>query len=483
MALNRLLQKPVSVQLLDTHTCLTWIQDVNRAYADLKRWLMPADEVVALKLRVIYWRWKVLNAVLQGQVLREARDDGAMHEVLSALNVYLTPAQRQKVSETVSEYELAKLSALQGEATQGYPNLDLISGPGINLNIVANRSSHWTFEKWRENSRFCRYQFEREGVRYRGMLFLPGDVLLANVNLDGNGVYTALSDPKSFSSHSAFVALFTHANQRFPVIIETYEKGVRPVPLNVFLGPRFSSYVEIYRHNEYSPAYAEKINSVAMKFVRTVRGYNFDSEDPDVTYMSCTAVGRMLHEQAGLQPAETKSRIAHPNIQTNLRKLGYTYFDFFAPVDFLLNECFHFAGYVDNNQIDRLLARELIDQEFRTQFTQRTLEPKKFPFPYALNRWGIGQIRKQTVIGKLIGMIEGFDDQNLPKGPDDLLAVIKLAERQIGRSIKAMREPVSAALFDCEDLDMQSLAGDHRVQHALRQSLRLPWLRPASGAG
>ena len=71
-------------------------------------------------------------------------------------------------------------------------------------------------------------------MRYRGVEFTPGDVLLANVNLDGNGVYTTLSDPKSFSSHSAFFAVLKHDGRRFPVVVETYEKGLRPVPLSVF---------------------------------------------------------------------------------------------------------------------------------------------------------------------------------------------------------------------------------------------------------
>lgn len=439
---------------------------------------MRADEVVDLKLRTIYWRSKVLNSLLDGMAPWVESNKGSLHEILTALNVYLPLPQQQRVSRLVSQRELAELMALQGETMPGYPDLDTISGPSVSLSIVANRSSRWSFEKWRKDERFSRYQFKQGGVRYRGKLFLPGDVLLANVNLDGNGIYTSLSDPKSFSSHSAFVAVLEHRSRRFPVVIETYEKGVRPVPLNVFLGPQFSSYIEIYRHNDFTPGHADKINRVAMQFVRDVRGYNFDSEDKDMRYMSCTAVGRFLHECSGLKPAETKSRIGHPNIQANLSKLGYTFFEFFAPVDFLLNDCFHYAGYVDNNQIDRLLARELIDRTFRKQFMERSLEPERFPFPYRVNRWGIGQIRKQRLIGKLIGQVEGFDDQNLPKGPDALMAVIKLAEKQIGRSIKELRQPMLAALAGCEHLDTEVLAGDERVQRAIKRNLNLPWLPP-----
>lgn len=476
--LRQLLRKYVSIESLDTHTCLAWIHDVNRAYAELQRCRMRAHEVVALKLSVVYWRSRLLGALLSGGgPWIEAKDDSA-HRLLTALNVYLPPSAKSEASRLLGNRELANLSALQGERVPHYPDLDSVAGPGVSLNMVANRSSRWTFEKWRKDSRFGRYQFEQQGVRYRGMLFLPGDVLLANVNLDGNGLYTSLSNPKSFSSHSAFVAVLEHNGQRFPVVIETYEKGVRPVPLNVFLGPRFCSYVEIYRHNEFSPEHAKAINRAAMEFVTNVRGYNFDSEDKDTTYMSCTAVGRFLHERAGLKPALTISRIEHPIVQANLGKLGYTSVDFFAPVDFLLNEYFHHAGYVDNNQIDRLLARELVDREFRTQFEQRVLDPSKFPFPYALNRWGIRQIRRQSPIGRLIGLVEGFDHESLPRGPNDLLAVIKLVEKQLGRAIKEMRQSVLEVLADLEYLDIEELAGDPRIRDTLRRCLRLPWLPP-----
>ena len=479
LLLSELLQRPVLGELRDAQTCLAWIQDINHAYGALERWRMQAEDVVDLKLRVIYWRSKLLRSLLHDKKGWVANNKGSLHEILSALNIYLPPFDKQQVGQLTGERELAELTAQQGEEVQGHPDLDALSGPGINLNIVANRSSHWTFAKWRQEKRFSRYRFEQGGVRYRGMLFLPGDVLLANVNLDGNGIYTSLSDPKSFSSHSAFFAALEHDGQRFPVVVETYEKGVRPVPLNVFLGPQFSSYVEIYRHNDFTPAHANKINQTAMEFMRNVRGYNFDSEDQDTTYMSCTAVGRFLHQQSGLKPAQTKSRIGHPNIQANLRKLDYTFFDFFAPVDFLLNDCFHYAGYVDNNQIDRLLARELIDRTFRQQFMERTLEPKQFPFPYSLNRWGIGQIRKQSVIGKLIGLAEGFDDQNLPKGPDSLMAVIKLVEKQIGKAIDNIRPDVKNALAACTYLDMKLLTSEDGIRRSIQQNLSFKWLPPS----
>ena len=477
MRINQLLTKSQPETLQDPQSCLTWVNEINQSYRDLRRYRLSAEQVVEVKLKAIFWRSRLLNTLLLESPEWTGEHPKHLLDILLALNVYLPAKHHALVRELVGERGLAELLANQGITPKDHTDLDEISGPGISLNIVANRTSSWTFSKWRNNELFGRYRFEQEGVRYRGIFFRPGDVLLANVNLDGNGVYTSLADPKSFSSHSAFFALLESNGKPFPVVIETYEKGVRPVPLNVFLGPRFSSYVEVYRHSNYSPSHATSINKSAREFIRNVRGYNFDSVDPDPTYMSCTAVVRFMHQNANLKPAESKSKMGHPSIQANLRKLGFTYFDFFAPVDFLLNDCLHYVGYVDNNQVERLLARELVDYEFRQRFTERELVPEKFPFPASLNRWGIGQIRRQSWIGKIIGAVEGFDHNSLPKGPDPLLAVIKLAEKQIGKSIKAVCNALPPVLKEMDVLDTQKLSQDSRLCRVIDTSLDLPWLR------
>ena len=477
MRVNQLLAKSILDTLQNPQDCLTWVKDVNQSYREIQRYQLSAEQIVETKLKTIFWRSRLLDSLLREAPVWANQQPEHMLETLMALNVYVPPHQYKTVEELLGQRGVAELLANQGITPRGRPDLAEKSGPGVSLNIVANRSSSWSFPKWGKNELFGRYQYEQEGVCYRGVFFRPGDVLLANVNLDGNGIYTSLADPKSFSSHSAFFAVLESENKRFPVVIETYEKGVRPVPLNVFLGPHFSSYVEVYRHNDYSPSHAFSINKSAREFVQNVRGYNFDAVDPDPTYMSCTAVVRFMHQYANLKPAQSKSKLQHPSIQANLRKLGFTYFNFFAPVDFLLDDCFHYVGYVDNNQIDRLLARELIDQEFRQRFMERELVPEKFPFPAGLNRWGIGHIRRQSLIGKIIGAAEGFDHNSLPKGPDHLLAVIKLAEKQIGKAIAAVRDALPPLLEDMEVLDTRKLIQDPHIRDVINSSFDLPWLR------
>ncbi len=464
--------------------CLAWVRAISQAYNELDRSQYEALQLVDLKLKVSFWRARVLDEVFNRQPHWHAglsadeleTEQDVTLQILLCLDLKFTPAQLERAAQLLPLPLSAQLRAAQGIPTAGFPEHDDIAGPGVELNIVANRGSGTPYEKWREDERLSRYRYEKDGVRYRGILFRPGDILLANVNLDGNGVYTSLSEPRSCSSHSAYFAMLEHAGRKLPVVIETYEKGVRPVPLSVFLGSKFCSYVEVFRHREYGAGHAAAVNQAAAEFIENVRGYNFDCEDQDRNYMSCTSVGRFLHQAAGLCPSPRVSRLDHPRVRRNLGKIGFRYFAYFGPVDFLLSDCLHCVGTVDNNQVNKLVARELIDRQFQRHFANSDIDIRRFPFPYRLNLWGLRQMRRKTLIGRLIGWLEGFNAETLPKGPDDLLALIVLAEKQVGKCIRQVHAAIADVLAGYEQLDMNRFSADARVEHALQQHFNLPWL-------
>ncbi|MDH3692254.1 MAG: hypothetical protein OEU36_22700 [Gammaproteobacteria bacterium] len=472
-----LLQQPIPGKVLNATLCLKWIEDVNQQYISLLRQNIASNILVDLKLSIIFWRKKLLHELLTSRTQWANENPAPLVEILAALRIYLQPQQQSQIASILDDNKrYAEIMAYQGMRHQDYPEFDESAGPGVDLDITANRTSSWSFAKWKKNTAFSHYDFVGDGVRYRGVIFRPGDVLLTNVSLDGNGLYTSLTDPKGFCSHSAFFAILEDQDNHYPVLIETYEKGVRPVPLNVFLGPRFCAYAEIYRHHDISEQHTTVINRAAKAIVDSVKGYNFDSEDPDRTYMSCTSVGRFLYQDAGLTPAQTISSLKHPQIKKNLTRLGYTFFELFAPVDYLLNDNFQCVGWVDNNQIERLLAQELVDGRFRQLFSEREIAPENFPILYKLNRWGLRHIRGQTQIGKIISFVEGFDHITLPKGPNELLAIIRLAESQLGKSTVAIRKVVEQKINDMDEFDLDELAADPTVKSVLNRTLELPWL-------
>jgi hypothetical protein len=481
--LKDLLRQSTETMTTDPDGCLEWVRNINERYLNLERNRIAAEELVTLKFDMGFWRSRLLDTLLDRPPEWAKIKQAQYADVLLNLNVYIPDPNHAGLADRLRENDLfAQLMARQGIRLEKHPLETNTAGPGIDLKITANRRSSWSFNRWKNLKDYGSYEFEGHGAHYRGVFFLPGDVLLSNVNLDGNGVFTALSDPQGFCSHSAFFVILRDHHQRFPAVIETYEKGVRAVPLNVFLGPRFSSYTEVYRHEGLSSQHFDLINSSALNLMESVRGYNFDTEDKARSYMSCTSVGRFLLEDAGIEAVRTKSVIDTPTIMNNLRRVGYENFSIFVPVDYLLDENFSCVGWVDNNQFMALLARELVQRHFRHSFAQRKLDPDQFPFMYKLNRWGIRQIRRQTLFGKVISLIEGFDHVSLPKGPDKLISVITLVEAQLGKATRKTRRFLDDHLKDDAQFDLESVLADGKVRATLERYLDLPWLQQSGTA-
>lgn len=452
------------------------VRAIRESYAGLDRRQIGAQQVLELKFAALYWRHRLAADLLAAPSSRATADHNTLTAIVDALGSRLPDATIAALSRQLDPEHRDYLLAVQGIMPRGATPHRALAGPGVTVDIKANRSSAWPFERWRRKPEFSVYEFEGDGVNFRGLHLRPGDVLLANVNIDGNGVYTTLSDPTRFSSHSAVFAILEDGGRRYPAVIETYEKGVRAVPLNVFLGEKFCAYVEVYRHTELSERQARAVNEAALDMMARVRGYNFDSASDDREYVSCCTVGRLLHRDAGLEPASSKSRIQHPRIQENLSRLGYTFFDFFAPVDYLLDPRFEFVGWVDNHQFKDLLARELVESRFRELFSERRVNPDRFPLMGRVNHWGIRQIRRGSLLGRAIGRVEGFDHGSLPRGPDPLLAVITIVEARLGRMIRRTRRWLDTIEDTPECFSLSEFSRQPRVREHLEAGVAFPWL-------
>jgi hypothetical protein len=450
------------------------IHELLEAYPRLQTPAAGAETVLRHKLAHAFWRARLLERV--SEILPElpGSSRAELVEAMAALKTHIPTALLDRLRASVEPRYLTGLLASQG--IRSADGRGPAAGPQLDLKISANRSSSWSFEKWSRIEEFGRYDFDGDGVRYRGVLLRPGDVLLSNCNLDGNGIYTTLGDPKAYTSHSALFAILEVGGRRFPAAIETFEKGVRPVPLNVFLSPRFAAYTEVYRHVGLTTEHTDRVNEAALTMIREVKGYNFDTCDSSRDYVSCTGVPRFALEDAGLDPGTTKSFINDPGIRRNLIELEYDFFDFSSPIDFVLSEEYRCVGWVDNNQVDKLVARELVEVRFRQLFSQREIDFRRMPLAYRINRWGIGHMRRRSLPGRIISAAEGFDHETLPKGPDALLALIKPAEQQIGGAIKKVHPVVQDHLSSLTRFDLQQVRDHEPIRHAIDSHLRVPWL-------
>ena len=454
------------------------VRNANQKYLGLKREGLSAEQLFLRKLQTAFWRARMLDEAVQELATGAVRDTRALVAECCELGVSLKGEHRALLAKAIEDQDLlAHLMAQQGERVPGRTAYYAAAGPGIDRDIPVNRDSAWPFSRWKNDARFTEYEFRGESVWYRGLRLLPGDVILANVNLDGNGVYTALWDPKSYCSHAAVFAVLQDAGQRFPAAIETYEKGVRAVPLNIFMGPRYVAYAEIYRHTQASARHFKSFGQAALTAIDRTKGFNFYPEDEDRSYVSCTALSRFLHVDAGLGRIRPMSSLADEGIRENLARLGFTEFSpFLTPVDYLLNEDFQRVGWIDNNQLDKLVARELVEGRFRELMSSRQLNTRRLPFTYHFNLWGIGQMRRRSTLGALISAAVGFDHLSLPKGPDQIIALVKPLEAQLGKAIAEILPFVRNYLANLEHFDYQAMSGDRRVEALLDRYVRIAWL-------
>lgn len=453
----------------------------NDAYLELPRPDGDARAILGAKLAASHWRQRLLEKLLASAEVQAAAGTLAADRLvdnLVALNLYLGPLQRQRLERLLPDRSaLGLVLAHQGLRSPDAPEHHRLAGPDVDLKIEVNRSSAWPFAKWRQMTTFAEYQFDGDCVRYRGLLLQPGDVLLANVNLDGNSVYTSLSEPKGYCPHAAVFAILEAEGRRFPAVVETYEKGLRAVPLNVFLNARYVAYAEVYRHQALRPEHAEQVSAAAHDAIAQARGYNFYTCDPDPAYVSCTSLAQVVYQRLGLPRIGSVSSIGHPGIRENLKRLGYHAFDpFFAPVDFLLNPDFRCVGWVDNNQFPRLLARELVEVGFRRLFERGQLDTRKMPVAHHINHWGIRHMRRRTPLGRIISKVMGFDHLNLPRGPDPMLAIIAPVEADLGRAVRRLVPLVNRYLDGRDEFVLDAMLAEPDIQAAIDRTVRLRWL-------
>jgi hypothetical protein len=463
------------------------IEHENRVYHAQARHDGDAWDLLRNKVRSVHWRSRMLERLLAAAASPEPPAPAGLVEDLLALNVRLDEVAQARLAKAIGAGEgLGRVLAHQGQRHAATPHLHDLAGPDLDLDIEVNRDSPWPFERWSTQPAFAEYRFEGNGVRYRGLLLQPGDLILPNVNLDGNFVYSALSDPKGFCPHSAVFVMLEANGLRYPAVLETYEKGLRAVPLCVFLNARYISYAEIYRHRDLQGADVSQVSGAALALLALARGYNFNTLDhDDCTYVCCTTVARQLYQTLGLPVLDQFGAIRDPGIRANMQRLDYEFLDvFFTPIDFVRSDVFRFVGVVDNAQPARLIARELVEQRFRHCFSKGTIRSERLPLMVKLTHFGIGQMRGRTLVGRLISGVMGFDHISLPKGPDRILAIVEPLEVELGKAVRGILPEVQKRLAaatrgdsaERADFDLDEWLADPSMRARVEQLLPMRWL-------
>ena len=456
--------------------CSENINAVLASFQSLDRSKIDPGELVEMKYTMQHWRREVARRALD-ELHNKKLDYVAC---LANLGLYLPESYLHQLLQISNARDIAHLIALQGnhtmlQQTSFYREFASLAGPKSRLSFRATKeNTRWPYEKWSKNTDFCQYQYCEDGVYYRGYFFRPGDVVLTNVNLDGNGPFTALSEPRNYATHCGFIAILQEKLGKFPVVVETYERGVRAIPLSLFISPNFNSYAEVYRLKGITASQTEKINQAAPQVIREVWGYNFDTLDTDRRYLSCTTVGSVLFEAAGIEAIRAASVFSDAQIAQNCDTLGFYCRHYLSPIDYMRDERMEFVAAIDNNHFEKSVVREISDRCFKQLFSTKKVQLNRFPISFKLTVWGIEQIRKQTILGRIFGGVKRFNPRNLPKGEANLLAVIELLYSKLGRAERVIYKKLAKSLEQepSGPFIVTNWAQQRQIQEIFRQAYR-----------
>jgi len=450
------------------------VDAVQAAYRNLNRPTYSADELVNFKFQMQQWRTQsaerlldaepTLNSIAALQGLSFAPPPERLLQLAEKVVGLSIPALTERAAEYFAT--LAAHEPLERIGKSSDPRWSRLAGPRVKLPIIANAPAFlWPTKRWSKNPEFSRYEFEGTGVRYRGLVLQPGDVLASTVNLDGNGMYTALSVPRGIAYHLGAVAIVEFEGRPTPVVLETYKLGVRMVPLSTFLSREFNSFVDIYRLKSPKPGFRERINSAALNLVEKTKGYNFDTEDPDRDFLACTMVPSHLFELAGEEKIASKSAYpTHPTAVRNLVIFELVLPAFLAATDYVMDPRLECVGAVDNAHFVRNVAREICELAFVEVFKSGVVQPRRLPWLYHLNCFGIRQMKAGNFFGTLIGMPYGFTAENFCKGPTPTMAIIEIYEQLMVQIVRKCEPAVRAAIGS--PLDLKKVAADPGVKQA-----------------
>ena len=307
---------------------------------------------------------------------------------------------------------------------------------------------HISFYDWSKRAEFALDAYENEGgdVLYRGVRLEPGDLFLANLASDSDGIYTTLAEGRRSFSHVAVYVLLERDGLKYPAVIEIHDEGVRAVPLRFFLSDRFVSYVEAYRYRVMPDKAKEKLGTVALQMIQEVHGFDFFMNESQSVYLTCALTATQLFRRSGMEPVTEESRY-DPQKLANIHFLGAESGlgrKLLFPDDFGQSPKMRLIGFVDNDRFIRKMARDLVRDRVQEMFITERLDEKRFPWDFRVYQFAVTSIQTHSWMAPLFLKVLGFRADNFPSGPTMFLSLAKPAFERVEESSRKLAKELEA---------------------------------------
>ncbi len=336
---------------------------------------------------------------------------------------------------------------------------------------------HIFFDKWRGCRDFFlnSYEFDEESVKYRGLNLQTGDVILCNRARDSDGIFTTLVEGRQSFSHVAMFAILEDEGQKFPAVIEIQQEGVRAVPLRVFAGSSFSTYVEVYRSRQMSAKARKMLAIEALAMMRETHGFDILMDDTQDVYMSCALMVSHLFKRAGLTPIEGGSVYSLKTL-SNLYFLGVESCagrPLLMPDDYSRSADFYLVGQLDNGCFVDLVARALVRERMQEIWQTKKLDPKLFPIEFLVNKVAVSCVKRRVLfLGEMVSRKMGFTLDTFPSGPVNFIALTPIVERRIEKAASQVAQKLKNLRSDLlEKSSWDRLSRSPRLKTLVRAAM------------
>jgi hypothetical protein len=385
-----------------------------------------------------------LSVILQPdettRLIKHAAAISSDHGWVAQIGAYLRQFGDQEVTHVFLEQE----NLVDQQRLFGF---DFKSGRQIKAYYPIRRK----LREWSRHESASHYEISADGtINYRGLQLRAGDLLVADLNMNHEGLYTSFVRPRSYATHSALVVLLQTAAGKAPAMLEIHKKGARIVPLSRFCAADFSTYLEAYRIDdlEQHTSAMEMANIVEHMLATEQLVYDFrgrptprDGVLPDgEPFVTCTTLLELVLRRAGVTVEFASSRL-NTGARANLEVMGLKVpEEAFLPTDILRSEALSLVGILDNNRLRQNLIREAvmghenIPGSLAHAFATRTMKKEALPIRHLLEEILIHSGQSSNLVARL----GGFDNsQQIPSSaPVGMLALLMMANTMVTTGVK-----------------------------------------------
>lgn len=285
--------------------------------------------------------------------------------------------------------------------------------------------NEWTFERWSQREGQGDYTVEGDAVWFRGRRFESGDFFLVDMRTEIGSALAAITDSETWIPHFSILILLERAGKKFPAVLEMYGHGLRAIPLNSFLSPRFSSYIEVYRLKQRPQGFASELDRIAKQMLTEPLRYDFYNDNRSPNALNCADLGTRVLERAGVDPIAPSTRLRDGVGKNFLWPLEMNFPEVFLhPASYVQSPRVEFVAVIDNGNLELDLARQVLVHELAKIISGSNgrIRTDRMPKMFHTKRKFVTKIHEGGWQGKLLLLLGGHIAQTMPTGSPEALA-------------------------------------------------------------